>query len=324
MAVALREYWATVSHSPDVGCVKPPQDQQAWNRLLSKVTPVLTEAEVTTLGGPISLLEHALKPNEDGVFIDAGILRSVPRGKSGGVDGWSYELIQLLWPVIRPLMVQGWNAASTGKQRMPGGGHLPLLHILLKPSKSVLEVTDPTLPESYRPLSLLNCDGKCLSRILSQRLLKVIERLIQKDQTGFIPGRSIESHVRIQRDFTHFLEQMDAKGFKKGVTYAGGVGRMDRDFEKAYDSLDVDFKLAVCETFGLGGGFVDWVRIFYRDAPTAVWVKCYRSSPYRLTYGVRQGDPLSPLLFDLVMETFALLVRSSPDLQSVELPAGPG
>jgi hypothetical protein len=133
MAEALREYWATVSHSPDVGCVKPPRDQQAWNRLLSKVTPVLTEAEVTSLGGPISLVELAPKRNEDGVIIDAGILRSLPRGKSGGVDGWSYEFIQLLWPVIGPLMVQGWNAAWTGKQRMPGGGHLALLHLLLKP-----------------------------------------------------------------------------------------------------------------------------------------------------------------------------------------------
>ncbi len=95
MAEALREYWATVSHSPDVGRVKPPRDQQAWNRLLSKVTPVLTEAEVTSLGGPISPVELAPKRNEDGVIIDAGILRSLPRGKSGGVDGWSYEFIQL-------------------------------------------------------------------------------------------------------------------------------------------------------------------------------------------------------------------------------------
>ena len=324
MAEALREFWATVSHSPDVGCVKPPRDQQAWDRLLSNVTPVLTEVEIITLGAPISLAELAPKRNEAGVIIDAGILRSLPRGKSGGVDGWSYEFIQLLWPVIGPLMVQGWNAAWTGKQRLPGGGHLALLHLLLKPSKNVQEVTDPTLPESYRPLSLLNCDGKLLSRILVQRLLKVIERLIHKDQTGFIPGRSIEANVRIQHDFTHFFENMDAKEFEEDGTYAGGVGRMDHDFEKAYDSLDVDFMLAVCEKFGLGRGFVDWVRVFYRDAQTAVLVNGYRSSPYRLTYGARQGDPLSPLLFDLVMETLALLVRSSAELQSVELPAGPG
>ncbi len=67
-----------------------------------------------------------------------------------------------------------------------------------------------------------------------------------------------------------------------------------------------------------------WVRIIYRDAQTAVLVNGYRSSQYRMPYGVRQGDRLSPLLFNLVMETFALLVRSSPQLQSVKLPAGPG
>ena len=324
MSEALRDFWATVSQSPDVGCEKPPRDQEAWDKLLANVKPILTKDEIDALGAPITLAELEPRRDEAGVIIDSGILRSLPRGKSGGEDGWSYEFIQLLWPVIGPLVVQGWNEAWTRRERMPGGGHLALLHLLLKPSKNASEVTDPTLPESYRPVSLLNGDGKLLSRILVQRLLKVIERLIHKDQTGFIPGRSIEANVRIQHDFTHFFEQMDANEFEANGTYAGGVGRLDYDFEKAYDSLDVDFMLAVCEKFGLGAGFVDWVRIFYRDAQTAIIVNGQIGRPYRLAYGVRQGDPLSPLLFDLVMETFALLVRSSPNLQSVELPAGPG
>ncbi len=65
-----------------------------------------------------------------------------------------------------------------------------------------------------------------------QRLLKVIERLIHKDHTGFIPGRSIEANVRIQHDFTHFNEQMGANEFEEDGTYAKGVGWLDHDFEK--------------------------------------------------------------------------------------------
>ncbi len=126
-------------------------------------------------------------------------------------------------------MVKGGTAAWTGKQRMPAGGHLALLHLLLKPSKSVLEVTNPTLPERDHPPSLLNCHEKLLSRILVQRLLKVIERRIHKDQTGLIPGRAIEANVHMQHEFTHLFEQTDAKEFEEDGTYAGGVGRMDHD-----------------------------------------------------------------------------------------------
>jgi hypothetical protein len=54
-------------------------------------------------------------------------------------------------------------------------------------------------------------------------------------------------------------------------------GRMDTDFEQACDSLDVDFMLAVCATFGLLMGFVDWVRPDFlqgcSDGRLSVWLQ---------------------------------------------------
>ena len=75
---------------------------------------------------------------------------------------------------------------------------------------------------------------------------------------------------------------------------------------------------------GLGKEFSAWICVFYKDAMAAVVVNGLVGRPYRLGFGVRQGDPLSPLLFDIVMETLAILVRRSPHLTSMVLPAGPG
>jgi hypothetical protein len=324
MAEALRNYWADVSQSPDRGFVKPPRDVEAWDLLLGHIQPILTAEQQERLGRPISIEELAELRDESGVIIDIGILRSLPRGKGGGQDGWTYEFIQLLWPTIGPLMIDGWNEAWTQGGRMPGGGHVALLHLLFKPSKNPSVKADPSCPENYRPLSLLNCDSKILSRVLVHRLLKVIHLLIHSDQSGFIPGRSIEANIRIQHDVTHFFETMDPAEFEVGGKFPGGVGRIDHDFEKAYDRVDIEFLIAVCEKMGLGPAFSAWIRLFYKDSMSCILVNGLVVRGYRLVYGVRQGDPLSPLLFDIVMETLAILVRRAPDLQSICLPCGPG
>ena len=324
MAEALRGYWAGVSQSSDAGFKKPPRDNEAWAVLLDHIKPMISTDEAAILGAPISVAELAEQVDENGVVVDIGILRRLKHGKSGGADGWSYEFIQLLWPTIGQLTVDSWNEACVKGGRMPGGGHLGLIHLLYKPSKNPNVRADPSCPENYRPISLLNGDGKLLARVLVRRLLRVIGVLIHSDQTGFIPGRSIEANIRIQHDVTHFFEQLDAKEFEEGGKYAGGVGRLDYDFEKAYDRVDIDFLIAACEKMGLGKDFSAWIGVFYKDAMAAVVVNGLVGRPYRLGFGVRQGDPLSPLLFDIIMETLAILVRRSPHLTSLVLPAGPG
>lgn len=62
--------------------------------------------------------------------------------------------------------------------------------VLPKPGK------DRLLPDSYRPISLLNSDIKLLAQFLATRLSKVIGRLIHKDQSGFIPTRSTADNIR--------------------------------------------------------------------------------------------------------------------------------
>ena len=239
MATALRHFWGTISHSdsPGINCVKPPRASDDWDFFLkligSSATP-LSAPEVEKLGAPISKSELEEVKDELGNVIDIGIVRALPRNKSAGPDGWPYEFVQLLFPIIGEAMVAGWNSARTNETELPGGAGLALLHLLYKPSKDASKINDPELASSYRPVSLLNSDYKLLARVLVARLLCVINRLIHSDQAGFVPGRSMEDTIRLQQDIIHFFERIDAAEFATGGRFEGGVGFKAHDLKKAY------------------------------------------------------------------------------------------
>ena len=72
--------------------------------------------------------------------------------------------------------------------------------------------------------------------------------------------------------------------------------------------------------FNLPLPFINSIRSLYSTASTAVLVNGAVSSPYKVTRGVHQGDPLSCLLFNLAIEPLACLLRESPDLAGFDIP----
>ena len=57
--------------------------------------------------------------------------------------------------------------------------------------------TEPDLIRNWRPLTLLNCDYKIAAKAIANRLKKVIPKLVNSDQTGFIKGRFIRENIRL-------------------------------------------------------------------------------------------------------------------------------
>ena len=74
------------------------------------------------------------------------------------------------------------------------------------------------------------------------------------------------------------------------------------DFYKAYDTVDRAFLLDCMEALGIGQGFRQWVEILLRDTVASTCYNGFMSRLYVFLAGVRQGDPLSPLLFLVLME----------------------
>ncbi|KAJ8361718.1 hypothetical protein AAFF_G00429600 [Aldrovandia affinis] len=94
--------------------------------------------------------------------------------------------------------------------------------------------------------------------------------------------------------------------------------------EKAFDRVQHGFLFGVLGRMGFGPRFIGWVRALYAGAYSCVRVNGFLSGPVGQLGGVRQGCPLSPLLYVLFMEPFAELVRRDPGVDGVRLPGAAG
>jgi exonuclease III len=168
---------------------------------------------------------------------------------------------------------------------------------------------DRTNPANYRPITLLNTDYKLMTKALSMRLAKTISKMIHEDQAGFIAGRSIFDHVRLTQTVIAHAEAEE----QNRVIIA-------LDQEKAYDRIQHDYLWRTLEEFRVPAPFIKAIKALYTGADTVVAVNSVMSEPFRVTRGVRQGDPLSCLLFDLAIEPLACLLRTNPTLEGIRIP----
>lgn len=184
--------------------------------------------------------------------------------------------------------------------------------VLLLPKKP-----DAAEPQHFRPIALLNADYKLFAKALSQRLSAWLPAAIDADQTGFIPGRDIATNVCLLRDSASLLAARAAAG---GL--AGTAALLFLDFRQAYDSIDRSFLWGAMRARGLPPSFIDAVRLLYAAPVSRLLLNGWLSPPLRQQRGLRQGDPLSPALFVVVIEALFDLLREDPSFQGVQLPVG--
>jgi ribonuclease HI/endonuclease/exonuclease/phosphatase family metal-dependent hydrolase len=168
---------------------------------------------------------------------------------------------------------------------------------------------DATDPANYRPITLLNAEYKLMTRILSERLSKVVSHMVDEDQAGFIPKRSILDHVRLSKAMVDLAEATEEDGVIVAL-----------DQEKAYDRIKHDYLWQVMREFRIPEDFINTVKTLYTNANTVIILNGEQSSPLTVTRGVRQGDPLSCLLFDIAIEPLACLLRSDTRLTRFRVP----
>ena len=94
------------------------------------------------------------------------------------------------------------------------------------------------------------------------------------------------------------------------------------DQEKAFDRVEISLTMKVLERMGFGPPFQHWIGLLYTDMHSAVFVNGFLTEFFPVTWGVRQGCPLSPLLYVLVMESLASAVQADIHIDSFPLPRG--
>ena len=225
-------------------------------------------------------------------------------GKSPGSDGIVVEWYKSFKHDVAAILVQVFGAMErTGvvQGRMVEG----VIATVYKKKGSKLDL------ENYRPISLLNVDYKILTKVLANRVKGVIGEIVQPTQSYSIPGRDISDTIATVRDVIEYLKRDGRGGIVVGI-----------DWNKAFDRVEHEFLFKVLERFGFGEGLVGWVRRLYGSAKSCVKVNGVLTDRFEVERSVRQGCPLSALLYAISVEPLASLIKIDKEVQGIMLPYG--
>ena len=145
-------------------------------------------------------------------------------------------------------------------------------------------------------------DLKILTRALAKRMISVLPKLIHENQTC-VPGRRITKNIHIVQDLIDHINNGNGKG-----------AFIFLDQEKAFDRISHKFMIKTLKAFGFGKRFINWVKIVYNNTKSAVKINGYLTPVFLIERGVRQGCPLSALLYVLCSEVLGIVIRKNVNI----------
>ncbi|MEM6737394.1 MAG: reverse transcriptase domain-containing protein [Bacteroidota bacterium] len=229
-------------------------------------------------------------------------LSKMKNGSSPGSDGIPTEFYKVFWEEIKaPLIncyeysLQQGYLCFTQKQ-----GIITLLQKDKNGNRDDLS--------NWRPITLTNADYKILAKTLAMRLSPAIQQLINEDQKGFIKGRNIAELIREIDDLIEHGKSLKDESLVLAI-----------DFRKAFDTISIEFLKETFKAFGFGPYFNKWISIILQDRMACVKNGGYISRDFAMQRGVRQGCPVSPMLFVLAAEILALKIRQDAEIMGLSI-----
>lgn len=219
-------------------------------------------------------------------------LFQMEKNKAAGPDRIPIEFYQTCWEFIKDDIIELFNNFHKGVLDV---SRLNYGIITLLP-----KVADASKIQQYRPICLLNCIYKWITKVLTLRLSPFAERLICREPTAFMKNRNIMSGVMALHEILHETKRQK----RVGVV-------LKLDFEKAYDKVNCDFLLDCLKYRGFGGKWCGWINQVVKGGTVSVKLN-NQLGPYFMSHkGVRQGDPLSPILFNFVADCLTRMVHQA-------------
>ncbi|XP_022040145.1 uncharacterized protein LOC110942657 [Helianthus annuus] len=218
-------------------------------------------------------------------------LFSIGSDKAPGPDGFTAGFFKGAWPIIGSAVSNAVIDFFVTGKLLRELNHTIL--VLLPKTSSPSVVTD------YRPIACCNVLYKCISKIVADRIKVGLNDIVSINQSAFVPGRRISDNVLLTQELMH--------------NYHRNVGppkcAFKVDIQKAYDTVDWNFLKGILRGFGFHPTMIHWIMLCVSTTSYSVCVNGEVHGFFKGSRGLRQGDPVSPYLFTLVMEVLTAILQ---------------
>ena len=230
-------------------------------------------------------------------------VKCLKKNSSPGIDGLPGEFYQKFWYLFGKFLTDVFNDCFISGELTNSQKTAVISLIHKKNERSDIK--------NYRPITLSTVDYKILAFILASRMQKVISSVISTDQTAFIRKRFIGHNIRIVEDIIEYCEKLKARGVLVFL-----------DFEKAFDSIEKEFIIQALKAFGFGEQFITWFKVLYKDSTSMIKNNGWISEHFPVERGIKQGCPISALLFILSVEILALSIKQNRNIKGIDISSG--
>ena len=228
------------------------------------------------------------------------------KNKSPGIDGLGSEFYIVFKDFLTSILKEVYEDIFK-KEEMNQRMGMGLIKLIYKRKGDKVDL------KNYRPITMLNTDLKILTKVLANRLKEVMPTIIKTNQVYGVKGKDIADTTLSIIDRIRYMKEKNKKGYVISL-----------DFEKAFDRVEHDYLFGILRRYGFGDNFVKWITILYRGAITRIQCNGFLTECFKITRSIRQGCPLSALLYSLVAEPLGLAIKIDEDIRGINIEGSGG